>query len=242
MSTDVAGNEPTLSLRDLLGVVWRRLWVVVLVASMLSGIAVGVSLAQTPTYATSIKILVGQDKDNADTSLGSDVEGLQQISQTMAQAVDTRPVAEAVIRRLNLQKSPGSLLDNMSAEQIGATQFIEVSYEDTSPEDAQRIANAIGEVFSEQVSEVSASANDITATVWERAVVPDSPVSPKPLRNGLLALALGVMLGIGLAFLLEHLDDRLRSPEEMEQISGVPTFGVIPTFRVPIDKVRGEKG
>jgi capsular polysaccharide biosynthesis protein len=42
-----------------------------------------------------------------------------------------------------------------------------------------------------------------------------------------------MMVGITLAFLLEHLDDRWRSPEDAEQVSGVPTFGVVRTFNVP---------
>lgn len=233
-TVEVFGDEQTLSVKDLLRVVWRRLWVVVLIATVLTGTTVGASLMQTPTYSASIKIIVGQDIENtAGSNLGGDVAGLQQITQTVTQAVDTRPVAEAVIRQLDeVEESPDALLAQTSAEQIGATQFIEVSYEDTDPENAQLVANTIGEVFSEQISEVSASANAITASVWEQAVVPDTPVSPDPLRNGLLALVAGTMLGLGLAFLLEHLDDRWRSPEEVEQISGVPTFGAIPAFKV----------
>jgi capsular polysaccharide biosynthesis protein len=68
--------------------------------------------------------------------------------------------------------------------------------------------------------------------VWEYATVPGAPESPDPLRNGLVALALGLLLGMGLAFLLEYLDDSWRSPEEVEQASGIPMFGVIPKFDV----------
>ncbi|MCA3748410.1 MAG: capsular biosynthesis protein, partial [Rubrobacter sp.] len=94
-------------------------------------------------------------------------------------------------------------------------------------------------IFSERVSEVSPGANAITATVWEEAVVPETPVSPDPLLNGLVALALGLLLGLGLAFLLEYLDDSWESPEEVERVSGVPVFGVIPGFRV---EAGGKKG
>jgi capsular polysaccharide biosynthesis protein len=40
------------------------------------------------------------------------------------------------------------------------------------------------------------------------------------------------MIGVGLAFLLDYLDDDWRSPDEVEQVSRVPTFGVIPTFKL----------
>jgi capsular polysaccharide biosynthesis protein len=107
-----------------------------------------------------------------------------------------------------------------------------LSYRDTHPERAKEIVDGVSDVSTERISEANASTSDITVTVWERAVVPDTPVSPDPVRNGLLALGLGLMLGTGLAFLLEHLDDSWRSPEEVEQVSGVPTFGVVPQFEV----------
>lgn len=233
-------DEYVLSVGDLFGVLWRRLWAILLVALLLAASVVVFDLLRTPTYEGTIKVLVGQqqDSDLPTSNLGSDVMGLQQLTRTMAEAVATRPVAEAVIEERNLQISSEDFLENLSVEQVAETQFIEVSYEDESPREAQEIANAVGEVFSEQVSEVSPSANSITATVWERAALPDSPAGPNPVRDGLLALVLGGMLGVALAFLLEQLDDRWRSPEEVERVSGVPTFGVIPEFKVPKGKGR----
>lgn len=231
---EASEGEYVISLGDLLRVVWKRMWAVILVAVVLAGAAVGFSLGQTPRYEASIKILVGQEQTgDVPGSLGSDVQGLQQLTQTVADLVSTRPVAEAVIDRLELGVSPETFLENLSVEQVANTQTIQVSYTDPDPEQAREIANTVGEVFSEQVSEVSPSANAITATVWERAVAPDEPVSPDPVRNGALALVLGLMLGVGLAFLLEYLDDSWRSPEEVEQVSGVPTFGIIPEFELP---------
>ena len=226
--------EPNVSLRDLVLPVWQRLWVVALVAVLIVGATVGFTLTRTPLYEASIKILIGQAQgdDVVTDNLGAQMAGLQEITQTMVKAVSTRPVADATIEELNLSMSPSELLANLEAEQVEATQFIEVSYRDPDPKRAQRIANTIGDSFSKQVSEVSPSANSIAATVWEPATVPQSPVSPDLFRNLLLALVAGVMLGVAVAFLLEYIDDSWRSPEEAEQVSGVPTFGVIPMFKV----------
>jgi capsular polysaccharide biosynthesis protein len=242
MSIESVEDEDTVYVEDFLRVIWRRLWVIALMAILFTGAAVGFSITQTPVYEASIKILVGQEQSSAGpVNLENDVQGLQQFTQTVAEIVPTRPVAEEVIRRLNLWTTPKEFLRNMSAERVTETQVVEVSYKDTDPERAQEVVNTIGEVFSEQVAEVSPSANAITATVWERAAVPDSPVSTNPLRNALLGLLLGGMLGLGLAFLLEYLDDSWRSPEEVEQVSGVPTFGAIRTFEVPRTGVEGEE-
>ena len=230
MPAEVSHDEYVFSLEGIVQVLRRRSWIIALVTALLTGAAVGFSHFQTPTYEASIKILIGQKQDGGAVDLGSNVLGLQQLTQTMAAAVQTRPVAEAVIQRLDLRESPKDFLEDMSVSPVANTQFIEVSYRDASQEQAQRIANEIGDAFSERVSTVSPSANAITATVWERAALPAEPVSPDPIRNGILALMLSLILGMTLAFLLEYTDNSWQSPDEVEQVSGVPNIGVIPTF------------
>jgi polysaccharide biosynthesis transport protein len=60
------------------------------------------------------------------------------------------------------------------------------------------------------------------------AITPSSPVDPKPLRNGAIALALGLVLGVGLAFLREYFDDSIRTKDDVERTTGLPVVGLIP--------------
>lgn len=219
-----------LPVQDLLSIVRRRLWVIVLAALLFSGVAAGASLMQTPVYEASVKILVGQEKGITDTP--GDVSGLQDLAETMAEGIDSRSIAEAVIDQLNLQISPGTFLDErLDVTPITNTQFVEVSYRDPDPERAKDVVNTIGTVFSERISRISPQNNSISATVWDDAATPDQPVSPSPLRNAALGLVMGLILGAGLAFLLEYLDDSWHSPEEAERVTGIPTFGVVPAFK-----------
>lgn len=212
----------------------QRLWIILLVAILVTSLAAGITFLQTPVYSASIQILVGQELGNsAEDNLISEVSGVQGVMETVALAVQTRPVAEGVVEELDAPITVDEVQGGLTAEQVGTSQFITVSYTDTRPERAQLVANTVGEVFSQQVSGVSSSANELTTTVAEPAVLPTSPISPNPTRNIALAALLGLMLGVGLAFLLDHLDEDWKSPEEAEQVSGVPTFGIIPTYKVP---------
>jgi capsular polysaccharide biosynthesis protein len=204
-------------------------------------------------YEASTTIMVGQNRGLIQNP--SEVSSLEQITETMAQAVVTRPIVEDVIQQLNLQIPPQDLAGSLRAMKVSNTQFIKVTYTDASPQKAQLIVNAVGEEFSETVAQLQGNAAAatadayqqpgggtgevvvlppttpiITATVWEYAEVPGAPVRPDPKRDGLFALALGLMLGVGLAFLLEHLttSDKWSSLDEVEPISGVPIIGVIP--------------
>ncbi len=211
----------------------QRMWTIMLVALVTTGSAMGFSLLQTPTYETSVLILVGQ-KTTGDTNFGApNVSDLQQLALTVAKAVPTTPIAETVVERLNLQEeSARGVLKSISAEPDPGTMFVNVSYKDSDPERAQLIANTIGKVLSEKISEVSLGANAITATLWEPATLPETPISPDPIRDGIIALVLGSLLGVVLAFLLEYVSDSWNSRDEVEEISGVPTLGVVPKFRV----------
>lgn len=241
ITVEVAQGEYSLSLKSFFGVIRRRMLMIVLTAVLVTGLVVGVGLLQAPVYEASTQIIVGQ-KQNSQTpsSLSTDITGLQQITLTVAEAVDSRVVAEDVIRKMNLKTTPETFLNNMTAEQVSETQFIKIYYRDSDPQRARDVANAIAAVSSDQISKVSPSANSITATVWEPAVPPSSPISPNLERNAALALVLGLMIGVGVALLLEYLDDSWRSPEEVERVSGVPTFTVVPEFKAVKARKKGE--
>ena len=179
----------------------QRMWTIMLVALVATGSAIGFSLLQAPTYESSVLIVVGENT-TGDTNPAPDVADLQELTLSVAKAVPTTPVAEAVVERLEdpPEGGAGEVIANTSAEPDPGTVFVNVSYKDSDPERAQLIANTVGEVSSELVSERSTVGSNITATVWEKASLPLTPVSPHPLRNGLLTLVIGLVLCAGTAW------------------------------------------
>ncbi len=65
-------------------------------------------------------------------------------------------------------------------------------------------------------------------TIFSPAQLPRAPVSPRPLRNTALAVVVGGMVGVGVAFLLDYLDDTVHTPEEAREALGVNVLGAIP--------------
>jgi capsular polysaccharide biosynthesis protein len=167
------------------------------VASLLVALCVVAhGLYQTPKYEAEARVLVGQQEQSERAPgihpIPNATSGLQDVTLTVAKAVPTNPVARAVVERLKLPKgSAGKVLENMSVEQDPNPMFIDITYEDSDPKRAQLIANAVGQVVSQKIGEVSLGANRITATLWQPATLPETPVSPKPLRNAAIALVAG---------------------------------------------------
>jgi capsular polysaccharide biosynthesis protein len=242
-----ADDERVLSLGDILSMFRRRLPIILLVALICCGLVVGFDLAKTPTYTASTTIIIGQvQKDNVPTSLAGDVQGLEQFTETMAAAIPSRPVAQEAINRLQLDTTPEKLLDNLNVEQVEQTLLIKISYQDPSAERAKRVSNTVAAVFGERISKTNTGSSQVTSTVWDSAVPPNTSGDPEVLRDGLLALILGLMVGIGMASLLEYLGavrrtqegvpDELRLQEAVEQLTGMPTLATIPNPNSPGDQ------
>jgi len=66
------------------------------------------------------------------------------------------------------------------------------------------------------------------ATIWEKAEVSDFPAKPRVGQNMAIAVAVGLALGVGLAFLIEYLDTSVKTLQDIEAVLGVPVLAVIP--------------
>ena len=224
-----------------------RVFRVLVITVVLAAVGVTSSgLQQTPTYEASAQVWVDQKQGDQQTNLGgsgeeflTDPKGLQAVILTMINATGSHSVGEETLRRLGLQMEPAELLDNLTIEQVENTSFIFLTYEDTDPYKAQRIVNTVGEVSSELISERS---SDLTATVVEKAALPDSPVSPNPLRNGILTLVVGLVLCAGTAFALPGVRARIAGTlGERPSRQGIGQAGVLGRDRSIVERVKEKK-
>jgi capsular exopolysaccharide synthesis family protein len=88
---------------------------------------------------------------------------------------------------------------------------------------------------------VSAGLTASNIQVVDQAEIPTGPYKPNKKLNLLLAAVVGLFLGIGLAFFFEYLDNTVKSPEEVEQLIRLPSFGMVPEISYERKK-RLEKG
>ncbi len=187
-----------MSVRPVISRYLRRAVITVVLVALSMG---SVKLGQPPAYEATAQVLVEQGTRNGKIQLiplAPAPETLRAITQTMTDTIDSRPVAEEAVQRLELKMSPAELLDNLTIEQDAGTSVIRLTYEDTDPERVRLIVNTVSEVSSERISPIRAVGSEFTATVWEKAAAPESPVSPTPLRNGLLTLVIGLVLCVAL--------------------------------------------
>lgn len=97
------------------------------------------------------------------------------------------------------------------------------------------------DMFMGRLKETSTASDlqSVVARVVDPAIVSDEPVKPKKRMIVILAFVLSLMLGVAVAFLLEHLDNSVRSAEDAERKLGLPLLGAIPLVDLQAGQVAG---
>jgi Mrp family chromosome partitioning ATPase len=225
-------------LHHYLRVLRRQAWVIVLCTATAVVVAAAATAAATPVHRASMGIVVGQGGGVLQPEFGGNVEPL---TLTMSDLLRRNVVAERVIQNLRLEETPQELLANVRVSTRPASSVLDVSYDSTSKRKAEVVLGEMGRVFDQLVQQklgdgaggsggaTGTGATQITAKVWDPAHLEPGQVSPKLSRNLAFAGALGLALGLVIAFVREALDDRVRRRKDAAEWFGAPVIGTLPS-------------
>lgn len=202
---------------------WLMIVSITLVAATLSGVISFFVL--TPQYETSTTLIVSYRPDQSSLMTYTELQMSQKLVATYSQIVKSERIADAVIKKLDLDLTAAQLNSKVSVSQLGDTEILKITVKDEDPELAALIANTESEVFQKEINEMMEVDNVSTIDV---AKVPESPVSPNKMMNIAIATVLGMMVSVGLVFVLEFLDRTYKTPTDIERHLGLPVLGAIP--------------
>ena len=217
--------EQELDLRDLWRMVanrWEIIVVIPLVAMLIS--AVVSIFFITPQYQSSATLLVLKQQPEQSLQY-SDLQISRQLVQTYREIARSRRVLDSVIDNLKLDYSYGQLREKVEVTSVRDTEVIHITVTDPNPRLARRIANQVADSFKAQTEEIMQLES---VTILDYAVIPSRPVSPRIPLNIAIALVVGLMVAAGLVFLLEYLDNTVKTPEDVQEYLGLPVLGIIP--------------
>jgi capsular exopolysaccharide synthesis family protein len=221
-----------MELRDYLRILRKRASLIAGAAMLCSATTFASSLATTPVYQGTAKLLVVAKTDPGGGT-ASAYEGAllsQQLVKSFAQILESRAIAEAALRLDPQPFTPSQLQAKISAEPVTETLLINLNVEDTNPARAKRLANSVARAFIVAAPRLQ-SGSALRVSLVESALTPTEPIRPRTRLNAALGVVLGLMLGVALAFLREFLDRSVKTPEELEVATGAPVVGTIPPFK-----------
>ncbi|MTL83702.1 chain-length determining protein, partial [Turicibacter sanguinis] len=149
----------------------------------------------------------------------------QKLVATYTEIIKSATILEPVIKALDLDMTADELLKNIGVAKVNDTEIIKITVKNEDAELSRDIANTIANVFSKEISKIMKV--DSTSTL-DVAKTPMTPLSQNKITKIAIVGILGMMISVGLVFVLEYLDRTVKTADETEKLLGVPVLGVIP--------------
>lgn len=217
--------EETISLKELLQTLRKRLLLILsitFVAVLVSGIVSFYFL--TPIYQSSSQFLVNQAKDDQPVYNPGEIQTNLQLINTYNVIIKSPAILDIVKNTLDLDMTTEQLNSKITVGSQTDSQVVAITVQDADPKMAADIANTTVNVFQREIKEIM---NVDNVTILAKAEVNSSPVKPNPYLNIAIATVVGLMAGVGLAFLLEYFDNTVKDEQDIERNLDLPVLGVI---------------
>ena len=214
----------------MLKTLWKRKFSIVLVALVFAIAAFGYSafLAKKEYQSTSRIYVVSRQNQENNALTNSDLQAGSYLVKDYREIILSQNVLSQDIEELKLDLTPAELSKKISVSVPTDTRILSITAKDGDPKEAARIANGLRNVAAEKIISVT-KVSDVTTL--DEAEVPQSPSSPNIRRNVLLGFIAGAGLMVVLLVVVEVLDDRVKRPEDIEELMGLTLLGIVPDMK-----------
>ena len=214
---------------QLVKVLWKRKFLIVLTAIIAGLVAFAYSsFVIKPQYTSTTRIyVVNRNQADKPGLTNQDLQAGAYLVKDYREIILSQDVLEKVVADQKLTMDAKTLGKKVSVTVPADTRIVSISVRDGNPEEASRIANALREVAAQKIISVT-RVSDVTTL--EEARPATSPSSPNIRRNTMMATIAGVGFVTIIVLLVELLDDRVKRPEDIEEVMHLSLLGVIPNL------------
>ena len=218
-------NEEILRIEDLIKILKRR-WKMIVSITIISTIfSACISFyIISPKYEASTKIFIGKENSKDTKYSEEDVNMYQKLLKTYVEIIETNDLVKKAINKKGLDITSEEVLKGLTITPRTDTQILEIKYTSEDKILAKDVVDSITNEFIESSTEFIPNGD---VKIIEKVKIPKSSVSPNKKMNIVIAFLLGLMISVGLSFLLEAINNTLKTKKELEQILNLPVIGEI---------------
>lgn len=202
---------------------WIMIFTITVAATVISGVLSFFVI--DPVYETSTKLFIGKEESDEAAYNTNDIQMYQKLLQTYAQAIKTKDLVGRAINELDYDLEAASVVSALTVTPVTDTQILQIKYQSKDPKEAVDVLKNVTAEFIVTSKELVSNGN---VRVIEEVELPENPVSPNKKMNIAIAFLLGLMVSVGLVFLLEYLDNTYKNKEQLEKELDIPVLGTIP--------------
>lgn len=215
-----------MTLLELFKLLRKHLKLVIILPVVMAIATAGVSwglMANQYTSTVSVYVLSSSEQSNA--SQYNELTAGQLMANDVATLANSSIVLERTAQELGM-KSLGGF--EVSVDSATTTRVIEISVEGDNAEQCAQIANKLAEVLSSVAQSVMGVEN---VNVIDQAEVPQAPSGPPRAMYTVVAFLAGIFIAVAIVVIIDMVNTRVRTPEEAEELLGVPVIGRIPKIK-----------
>lgn len=217
-----------LDLKDIIGIILDKLLLIMMIIILSASATYVVSeFIIDDTYQASATMFISSNKNTNEMSAltYNDYNLNLKLVNSYRELCKTEKILSRVLEEMESELTLKELSGKIEVSSINDTEIIKITVKDTIPERTQQIANAVAAVFMSEIPEIMKMDN---VQLIDEADMPESPVEPNVLMNTAIGAILGLMIGIGIAFITEYFNVTVTKPEQIEELFDIPIIATIP--------------
>ena len=231
-----------IDLKELFNIFWNKKLEIILVVFIFAIIGVVYTVGlKTPMYSSYTKLVLvmseTKDGDSSNSITATDVTLNSKLVSTYSELVKSKNIIRQVIKNLGIEDSEETLRKNVTVTSVEDTELIQITVTHENPTFAAKIANEIAIVFSEKINEIY---NINNLYIVDEAEVPDEPSNINHTKDVILFAMIGLVLSAAYVFILNMLDNTIKTSEDIEKGLNIPVLVTIP-FIENFDNEKGGK-
>ncbi len=208
-------------------VLWKRGWIIILLAALTTLSAIAFSKLQTPIFRSSVTLSVYPARPDYGQTLA-----IKNVLRLYVRQMQSPFITQQVIDKLQLDVTPEKFLTYVNFNADEADLVITIEARHPLSANAPKIAQTLSETFLSFHNQENLQIDQrdrILVGLLNNATSPEL-FSPKTSINAIAGAILGALIGVLIIFALEWLEaDVVRTTEDVERYLGVPALGLIPT-------------
>jgi capsular polysaccharide biosynthesis protein len=206
----VINLEKEINIKKLFEIIRKRVWIMIVFSVIFASFGGIYSFYFTkPFYESSSRIIVNAD---------------DRFMTTLMVVIKEPSFLDYVVKEMDLNRTPEELSQQISAGSIGGSSIVKISVIDKNPEFAANIANTTANVFKREMQKTFGFTN---ISIYSKAEISPNPININHNKKIALSFIIGLIAGAGLIFLLDFLDNTIRTENSAEQLLEVPVLGSV---------------
>lgn len=226
-------EEITLDLKEFFVILRKRVKIIATITLIATIITAILSfLVIKPTYEATLSVFIGKTSDSKEDRVSydnSDIMMYQKLVKTYAKIATSSDIAEKTAVEINKNLTGKDIEDMVKVTPQQDTQILDIKVQNKDPKEAKEIVEKLTTIFIAKAEKVIPNGN---IQILDKAKVPKNPVKPNKKLNVAIAFFLGIMVSVGIVFVMEYMDNTLKTQEDVERYLEIPVLGMIPEHAV----------